>query len=939
MKITRTALVGMMAAYALAATWVRGASPDPRQTVSLDDQWKFHLGDFPLPANTGIPVTGWQWKATNPATMAELNGLKGSEQAGDWQKGIPATADLPAGTDEGPWQTVDVKDQLPPDHLVWFRLVLPACAGIPPYMYLHNRPPGPATLIYFNGKLVTPNIYRRSNFSFSFPLEGWRPQGPNVLMMMLKKPTFDLGEALLISPAAARGILGDKVEEGPAAASFDDTGWQTVAVPHDYVIEGTYDPSGDAGHAYLPVEPAWYRRTLQIPATDQGKRLWLEFDGVYDNCFLWINGRFVDLHYSGYNSFHYDISNLINYGQPNEIALRVDPRQAMGWWYEGGGILRHVRLVKVDPVHVAPWGVQVVSTVADTSDGKVADAMVNIVTTVESSDTSDTAIELAAEIVDASGNVLQEAKKSSNVPAGGTIDVKQSLALPKASLWSPDHPALYTLRTTVRRGEMVVDQVPTTFGVRQIRWDAEKGFILNGIPTKLKGTCNHGDFIGVGTALPDRIQTWRIQKLKEMGSNAYRSAHNPPAPELLDACDRQGMLVLDENRFLGDSPEVLGELENMIRRDRNHPSVILWSISNEERAQEAELGAFQARAMVAVAHKLDDRMVTAAMNIGWGKGETGAIDVQGFNYGPNHYDEFHQKFPQMPVVATEIASTQTTRGIYADDLALGYVSAYNTRKAPPEYAWGAVASRPFVAGGFVWTGFEYKGEPSPHGWPCVNSNYGIMDNCGFPKDDYWYYKAWWSDVPLVHVGGHWNWSGKEGQGIAVQVYSNCDEVELFLNGRSQGSQKMPPYGCLKWTVPYEPGILEAKAIRGTETVFDKIETTGAPSAIQLIPDRTIVAADGKDVSILEARIVDDNGKIVPTAANPLSFSVDGPATILGVGNGDPSSHEPDKASKRLAFNGLAMVLVQTGTQPAALLIRASSAGLKPGEASVQQTNP
>ena len=485
----------------------------------------------------------------------------------------------------------------------------------------------------------------------------------------------------------------------------------------------------------------------------------------------------------------------------------------------------------------------------------------------------------------------------------------------------------------LKRGADEVDRVVTPFGIRTIRFDADKGFFLNGKPVKIYGTCNHQDFAGIGIALPDRVLAYKIEKLKEMGANAYRCSHHPFAPELMDECDRQGMLVMDENRRLGDSQEVLSQVESMILRDRNHPSVILWSLCNEERLQGTPEGEKMGKAMKDVINRLDPtRPVTAAMNGGYGGGLSQVVDVQGFNYHWSDYDDYHRDHPTQPMFGSESASVVTTRGIYQQDDQRGYVSAYTTGA---EQNWRPVAERPFMAGAFIWTGFDYRGEPSPFGWPCINSHFGVMDTCGFPKDDYYYYHAWWGTKPVLHLVPNWNWAypnpGKahEGREITVRAYSNCDRVELFLNGESLGAQDMPPNSHLDWKAHWAPGVLSAKGFKkGKEVVSDRVETAGLPDAIRLTPDRRTIQADGQDCSMIKVEIVDAHGRNVPVADNTVEFNITSNGRIIGVGNGDPSSHEPDKATHRRAFNGLCMAIVQSTRDTGPIIVTATSPTLE-----------
>ncbi len=473
-------------------------------------------------------------------------------------------------------------------------------------------------------------------------------------------------------------------------------------------------------------------------------------------------------------------------------------------------------------------------------------------------------------------------------------------------LWSVESPYLYELVTTVRSGSSVVDSYKTPFGIRTVRFDPKEGFFLNGKHLDLKGTNNHQDHAGVGTAIPDALQEFRIKRLKEMGANAYRCSHNPPTPELLDVCDRLGMLVIDENRLMGTNTEHLDLLKRMILRDRNHPSVIIWSLGNEEWAMEGNItGARIASTMQTYAQRLDPtRRIITAISGGWGHGISTVIDVMGFNYIFNgNIDEQHAKFPDQPSIGTEETTSRSTRGVYEDDCSNAHMEATDRKPSGRGIEEGIkfYAARPFLSGLFFWTGFDYRGEPHPFGWPQVTSQYGIVDLCGFPKDMFYYLKSWWTDEPVLHLFPHWNWKGKEGQAISVWAYSNCDEVELFLNNKSAGRKTMPKNSHIAWEVDYEPGTLLARGYKsGKEILTDLVETTGEPAVIRLIPNRQTMKSDGEDVAVITVQVNDLKGRLVPTAGNEIAFSLQGPGRIIGVGNGDPSSHEPDKYFERVS---------------------------------------
>ena len=731
-------------------------------------------------------------------------------------------------------------------------------------------------------------------------------------------------------------------QSAPAAMpKFDDSGWAEVTVPHDWAVALPFaqapaieDSDRGAAHGFKAIGRAfpqnsigWYRTPISVTAADRGRRIWLEFDGVFRDAIVFVNGYDVVRNESGYAPFSVPIDDFLDYdGGPNVITVRADATLGEGWFYEGAGIYRHVDLVRADPLHIQQWGVVVRSDVTDVDVG------IQVATDVVNSRGRRADALLRLTLINPGGQILAVLEPTAVSLATGerrTISQEHRSSRPP-QLWSIENPRLYTVRTELLCDGQVVDSTDTPFGIRAIQFDPSRGFFLNGKPVKLLGTCNHQDHAGVGTGIPDALHRWRVAQLQEMGSNAWRSAHNPPATALLDACDEMGMLMICEQRINSSSAEALSELERMIRRDRNHPCVILWSLGNEEPHQATERGARINAELQEHVRRLDPtRPTTFAMDQGWDTGVGRVVPVLGFNYRTNQMEAYHARHPDQPIIGTETGSTVATRGEYANDPARHIVRAYDTEHpwwaTTAEEWWTIVADRPYIAGGFVWTGFDYRGEPTPYNeWPSISSQFGILDTCGFPKDNYYYYRAWWRpDEPLVHLLPHWNWPGREGQPIEVWAHGNTDEVELKLNGRSLGRKAMPRNRHLEWRVPYAPGRLEAIGYNSGRVVArDKRETSGPAHAVQLTVDRRLAKA--REVVIANAMIVDARGRPVPTADNLLRFAASG-GEVIGVGNGNPNSLEPDVASERRAFNGLAQAIVRVGRGPVEISV--ASAGL------------
>ena len=917
-------LLGLLALATLAPS-ARAAQSSPRQRVLMDADWRFHLAEIPVVKNP-IAIPGWRWKALGAAPTDEaLAATPPTDTAGtDWQGTAPGQ-DIFGGR----------------VGYAWLEATLPEVPG--PRRVLRLSVDDNAD-VYLNGqKLMHHDGW---NETFDVPLDaGWHEGGPNVLAILAQNTAGagGLGPTVVVGTNPQPATNGD-----PSQPGFSEGGWQTVHLPHDFVVEQKFTPTADANHASLPVPTGWYRKTFTLPASDKGKSVWIDFDGIYRDSTAYLNGRKLGEHLSGYTSFRYDISKTANYGGRNVLAVYVNPRHYEGWWYEGGGIYRHVWLNVADPLHVAPWGTFVTSQIPEPGPDGVptAPANLSILTTLTNDAGTDASGEVVSQVLDEDGAVVATSTTAATVPAGQRQDVTQQATVTQPRLWSLQARHLYRLHTEVRRDGQVVDTQDTPFGIRTIRYDANSGFFLNGQHVEIQGVCNHQDFAGVGIAVPDSLEDYRVRRLKEtMGANGWRMSHNPPTPGLLDACDKEGMLVMDENRHLGDTysdhtpsgtgDADLSDLADLIQRDRNHPSVIMWSMCNEEGLQSTPEGAKIFSAMMGVVHKYDTtRPISSAMNGGWfDPGDATVEDLLGINYGLGNSDRYHQLHPTQPIFGSETASTTTARGVYATDDTNGWVTSYNMTDG----SWQAIASRPFVAGSFDWTGFDYKGEPTPFRWPDINSNFGILDMCGFPKDNAYYLKSWWTTQPVLHLMPHWNWAGKEGQPIRVIAFSNCDHVELFLNGQSLGRKDMPREGHLEWTVPYAPGTLTAKGYNGDAVAAtDTVTTTGAPAALVLkTTDRTNLVANGEEVQPVEVDVVDSQGRVVPTADNLISFGVKGAGHIAGVGNGNPSDHDPDHASQRHAFNGLCMVVVGANDRAGGIQVTASAPGLK--SASLQLT--
>ena len=743
--------------------------------------------------------------------------------------------------------------------------------------------------------------------------------------------------------------------EGPYSVKFKEdqpagnARWQEVRLPHDWVTTLPYAPKASHSHGYKTVgykypetSMGWYRKFIDIPAEDLGKHIALQFDGIFRDARVWFNGFYMGTEPSGYATQVYDVTEYVNYGGKNLICVRADATLEEGWFYEGAGIYRDAWLLKSAAVSVAPFGTFVYADMQQPYD----QAVVHVETEVTNHSLEAHEYTVEQRLLDAQGHEVASCSgQQSTLRPKETRTTQQVMKVTSPHLWSTTDPYLYRVETTVKADGKICDIYETTTGLRTVDFDADLGFLLNGEQLKLKGVNMHQDHAGVGAAIPEALMAWRIKQLKQFGCNAYRASHNPMTPAQLDICDREGILVIDENRLAGINTEHLRLLENMIKRDRNHPSVILWSDGNEEWGMENTVpGRRVAAAMREYTHLLDPTRHSTLANAGGGEMIKG-LDVVGFNYiVQNDVDNRKRQNPSWKIVGTEETTGCGTRGIYFDDpRQKGHMPSmnYKPQSSNPnsqiyynviERGWKFYAERPWAAGLFYWTGFDYRGEPNPLSYPAHDSEFGILDYCGFPKDEAWYLKAWWTDEPVLHIFPHWNLQGHEGEEVELWAYSNCDEVELSVNGKKLGRQQMPKNGHLKWKAVYQPGKVVATGYRnGKRIMTETIATTKSAAKVVLKADRPTIAADGCDVCVVTIEVQDQKGAIVPDACPMLSFRLEGEGRILGAGNGDPSYLGEDHP-KQLdchefsipAFNGLAQLLIQSHRSPSSLVLTCSS---------------
>jgi beta-galactosidase len=764
--------------------------------------------------------------------------------------------------------------------------------------------------------------------------------------------------------------LGDVSDAQKPA--FADADWRTLNLPHDWSIEGTFskdNPASPEGGA-LPGGIGWYRKTFTVPAADKGKLLYIDFDGVYQKSTVYINGHELGFRPNGYISFEYELTPYLNFGGENTIAVKVDNSvQPNSRWYSGSGIYRNVWLVTTNKVAISHWGVHITTSEITSETAKVqADISINGVIPTENL----RAISVDIRIEDKQGNIVAMPTAAHELIDGNfTVSVPE-FTIKNPHLWSVDDPYLYKVIISVYGigdhtfKSILLDNYTTTLGIRYFNFDPDKGFSLNGKHMKILGVCDHHDLGSLGSAVNTRALQRQLEILKAMGCNGIRTSHNPPAPELLDLCDKMGFIVMDEAFDCWEWQKVKydyhlyfkqwhkRDLEDQILRDRNHPSVIIWSIGNEI-PQQSDTSALRiAPELAAIVHSLDKtRPITTANDRPDTNNKiikSGAIDLIGYNYHHFDYATFHDRYPGKKFIATETTSGLEMRGYYempSDSIRIwpphwdkpfkgnpdNSVSAYDNVRpdwgSTHEPTWKVMKKYDFLSGMFIWTGFDYLGEPTPYSWPSRSSYFGIIDLAGFPKDIYYMYQSEWTNKTVLHIFPHWNWT----PGKLVDIwayYNNADEVELYLNGKSLGvKKKLGEDLHVMWRIPFEPGTLKAVSRKdGKVVLIREIHTAGAPAKIELVADRSVINADGKDLSFITVKILDKDGNVVPDADNLVNFKINGNAFIASVDNGDEVSHDPFKADYRKAFHGLALAIVQAKETPGDINFTATADGLQ-----------
>ncbi len=755
---------------------------------------------------------------------------------------------------------------------------------------------------------------------------------------------------------------------------LNETKWRKLNLPHDWSVEGKFsedNPTTVDGGA-LPGGIGWYRKTFTVPKDAENKMVYIDFDGVYEKSDVWINGHHLGFRPNGYISFRYELTPYLNFnGKKNVIAVKVDNSlQPNSRYYSGSGIYRNVWLVTTNKIAVDHWGTFVTTPVINNKE-----TVVKVEAKIRNSTGHSAEAFITTKIYNDTGKMVTSKRSESLSLTDSVTATVENINLSQPHLWSVEDPYLYKVVTEVSVNNKITDQYETTLGIRYFNFDAAKGFSLNGKPIKIKGVCDHHDLGALGSAINIRALERQLQILKAMGCNGIRTSHNPPAPELLMLCDKMGFIVMDEAFDMWEQAKRkydyhlyfkewhTRDLEAQILRDLNHPSVFIWSIGNEIPEQSNANGYRIAQDLAATVRALDTTRPITSANNKPGKGnqiiESGSNDIIGYNYHLKDVINFPEVFPGKKFIGTETTSAIETRGSYdmpSDSIRrwgggnkkdqptnTDYtVSAYDNVSVPwghtHEEVWKVFKKYDFLSGMFIWTGFDYLGEPTPYPWPARSSYFGIIDLAGFPKDIYYMYQSEWTNKTVLHILPHWNWQA--GKTIDVWAfYNHADEVELFLNGKSLGTKKKEGDDLhVMWRLQYEPGTLKAVSRKNGKVVLTReIKTAGAPAKIVLEADRSSIKADGKDLSFVTVKILDKDGNVVPYADNLVDFKLKGPAFIAGVDNGSETSHEPFKASYRSAFHGLALAILQTEDKPGTITLTATSKGLQPATVVIKST--
>lgn len=732
-------------------------------------------------------------------------------------------------------------------------------------------------------------------------------------------------EAIYMSCKAGREI-------GVPSKNFDDSEWRKVDLPHDFFCESEFQSDNLSSHGYRERTNGWYRKTFKLPENLKDKQLLFCFEGTAVNAEFYFNGSLMARSFSAYTETVFDVTERAYFGdRVNTIAVYIKGLATEGWWYEGAGIYRHVKLYAKDKLHIGHNGVFAKPVFKKNTENSWN---VELKTTIENTYFKPKKAKVYAELFHKNIKIAESCSQEVSIRATDETDVFQIFSVENPKRWDIDSPELYKIKVSVLCDNKIKDTVDEKIGFRTIAVDNKKGFILNGKPVFLKGTCNHQDHAGCGVAVPDSVNYWRVKRLKEMGTNAYRCSHNMVNKAVLDACDELGLIVMDENRRFETRAEVIGYIETMIKRDCNHPSVVFYSLFNEEPLQNTDEGAKIYRKMRSFAENLDDsRIFTGAIN-GSMEGAGLEMDAVGINYNLSSVEDMHGFHPEKFIFGSENNSAVTTRGCYKTDLENHVLSNYDEEAVPwgqtIGQTWNFVREHKYFGGIFVWTGFDYRGEPSPFGWPSVSSQFGIMDTCGFKKDSYYFNKACFTDEPFVHILPHWNF--KKGDMVRVMAVSNCEEVEIFLNGKSLGKKTDDLCSHAEWNVEFEKGTILARAYKNGECVAqNSVSTTEKAVAVKLSPSSFSIKNDGQDTVLINACVVDENGLTVPVADNLIKFEIIGDAVCIGTGNGNPNSHESDNLPQRNLFAGFCQMLLRSERNAENIKVRATSNGLKSDE--------